>query len=36
VGGVALKDWLQHGRRLMLFNRVMAGLLLISLVPLLL
>lgn len=35
VGGVALKDWLQHGRRLVHFNRVMAALLLASLVPLL-
>jgi threonine/homoserine/homoserine lactone efflux protein len=35
VGGVALKDWLQHGRRLLHFNRVMAVLLLVSLLPLL-
>ena len=35
VGGVALKDWLQHGRRLVYFNRLMAALLMISLVPLL-
>lgn len=35
VGGVALKDWLQHGRRLVHFNRLMAALLLASLVPLL-
>jgi threonine/homoserine/homoserine lactone efflux protein len=35
VGGVALKDWLQHGRRLLHFNRLMAALLLASLVPLL-
>lgn len=35
VGGVALKDWLQHGRRLLHFNRVMAALLLASLLPLL-
>ena len=33
VGGVALKDWLQHGRRLVYFNRLMAALLMISLVP---
>ena len=36
VGGVALKHWLQVGRRLVAFNRVMAVLLLASLVPLLL
>ncbi len=35
VGGVALKDWLQHGRRLLHFNRLMAVLLLVSLLPLL-
>ncbi len=35
VGGVALKDWLQHGRRLLHFNRLMAVLLLASLLPLL-
>jgi len=35
VGGVALKDWLQHGRRLLHFNRAMAVLLLASLLPLL-
>ena len=35
VGGVALKDWLQHGRRLLHFNRLMALLLLVSLLPLL-
>ncbi len=35
VGGVALKDWLQHGRRLLHFNRLMAALLLVSLLPLL-
>ncbi len=35
VGGVALKDWLQRGRRLLHFNRVMAALLLASLLPLL-
>ncbi len=35
VGGVALKSWLQQGRRLVQFNRVMALLLLGSLYPLL-
>ncbi len=35
VGGVALKSWLQQGRRLVYFNRVMAVLLLGSLYPLL-
>ena len=35
VGGVALKDWLQHDRRLLHFNRLMAVLLLVSLLPLL-
>lgn len=35
VGGVALKHWLQHGNRLVWFNRGMAVLLLASLVPLL-
>ncbi len=35
VGGVALKDWLHHGRRLLHFNRLMALLLLVSLLPLL-
>ena len=35
VGGAALKNWLQQGRRLVRFNRVMAVLLLGSLYPLL-
>ncbi len=35
VGGAALKHWLQQGRRLVRFNRVMAVLLIGSLYPLL-
>ena len=34
IGGVALKGWLQQGQRLTHFNRTMAVLLLVSMVPL--
>lgn len=35
IGGVALKSWLQQGQRLLQFNRAMAGLLLLSMYPML-